>query len=119
MADDRQDESKLIAERRGKLDALRETGNAFPNTFRRNALADELHRTYGAHENEHLVAENVVVAVAGRMMVKRTVIRKSGQWPFVLTVAARSRAERKGHTRASAKNTIATPWVSFSAPSPG
>ena len=37
-----QDENKLIAERRRKLDALRADGNAFPNDFRRNAIADEL-----------------------------------------------------------------------------
>ena len=31
-----QDDSKLMAERRRKLDALRADGNAFPNDFRRN-----------------------------------------------------------------------------------
>ena len=39
---DRQDENDLIAERRRKLTELRETGNPYPNDFRRNALADEL-----------------------------------------------------------------------------
>ena len=33
------DENALIAERRRKLDALREDGNPYPNDFRRNALA--------------------------------------------------------------------------------
>ena len=43
MTDKQQpDGNKLIAERRQKLDALRERGEAFPNDFRRNALADEL-----------------------------------------------------------------------------
>ena len=37
-----QDESKFIAERRRKLDAMREEGIAYPNDFRRNAIADEL-----------------------------------------------------------------------------
>ena len=60
------DENKLIAERRSKLDALREGGNAFPNDFHRNALADELHAMYGGHENETLESENLQVAVAGR-----------------------------------------------------
>ncbi len=78
MADDKQqDEGKLIAERRRKLDALREQGNAYPNDFRRNALADELHRTYGGHENEHLEEEAVAVSVAGRMMVKRVMGKAS------------------------------------------
>ena len=72
MADEKtQDENRLIAERRQKLGALRERGNAFPNDFHRNALADELHHMYGAHDNETLAEEHVDVAVAGRMMVKR------------------------------------------------
>ena len=72
-----EDENKLIAERRGKLDALRETGNAFPNDYHRNALAEELQLAYGQHEGEHLVEEAVEVAVAGRMMVKRVMGKAS------------------------------------------
>ncbi|HIJ33764.1 MAG TPA: hypothetical protein HPP65_05095, partial [Gammaproteobacteria bacterium] len=41
------DENRLIAERRQKLDLLREEGNAFPNDFRRNVMAGELHAEYG------------------------------------------------------------------------
>ena len=78
MTDDTtRDDNKLIAERRAKLDALREQGNAFPNDFHRNALADELKLTYGEHEHEHLVEEDVHVAVAGRMMVKRVMGKAS------------------------------------------
>ncbi|MDJ0919251.1 MAG: lysine--tRNA ligase, partial [Woeseiaceae bacterium] len=69
MTDDR-DENKLIAERRRKLDELREIGNAYPNDVHRNALADELHRTFGEHEAEHLIEEDVEVDVTGRMMRK-------------------------------------------------
>ena len=76
MTEDR-DENKLIAERRRKLDALREQGNPFPNDFRRNALAEELHHMYGGHENETLEKEGVIVAVAGRMMVKRVMGKAS------------------------------------------
>ena len=72
-----QDENKLIAERRKKLEALREGGNAFPNDFHRNALADELQHVYGAQENETLEAENIEVSVAGRMMVKRVMGKAS------------------------------------------
>ena len=69
MIDNRkQDENALIAERRKKLAALREEGIAFPNDFRRNALADELHQSYGKHEDERLKDDNVVVSVSGRMM---------------------------------------------------
>ena len=72
-----QDENKLIAERRQKLDALRELDNPFPNDFHRNALADELHHMYGAHDNETLEQEQVAVAVAGRMMAKRVMGKAS------------------------------------------
>ena len=57
----KKEENALIAERRNKLSALRERGNAFPNDFRRNALADELHQSYGKHEDEHLREEDVQV----------------------------------------------------------
>ncbi len=75
--DDGRDENKLIAERRRKLARLRETGNPFPNDFRRNALAEELHRIYGGHSAERLVKDGVHVRVAGRMMVKRVMGRNS------------------------------------------
>jgi lysyl-tRNA synthetase class 2 len=73
----KKDENALIAERRRKLDALREAGNPFPNNFRRNALADELHEVYGKHEDEHLRDEDVQVKVAGRMMAKRVMGKAS------------------------------------------
>jgi len=73
----KQDENSLIAARRQKLDALREDGNAFPNDFRRNALAEELHQSYGKHEDEHLREEDVRVSVSGRMMVKRVMGKAS------------------------------------------
>ncbi len=78
MANDkRHGENKLIAERRGKLDALREHGKAYPNDFRRNALAEELHRTYASHEDEALCDEHAAVSVSGRMMAKRVMGKAS------------------------------------------
>ncbi len=78
MTNDKQHgENKLIAERRGKLDALREHGNAYPNDFRRNALAEELHRTYASHEDEPLRDEHAAVSVSGRMMAKRVMGKAS------------------------------------------
>ena len=71
------DESKLIAERRSKLDALREQGNVYPNDFRRNATAGELQQTFREHDDETLRAEDVHVAVVGRMMVKRVMGKAS------------------------------------------
>jgi lysyl-tRNA synthetase class 2 len=71
------DENKLIAERRAKLDALREQGNPFPNDFRRNAIAEELHQTFESHDKEALEEENIEVAVSGRMMAKRVMGKAS------------------------------------------
>ena len=65
------DEHQIIAERRAKLAAIRAAGPAFPNDFRRTHLADELHLKYGARERDTLAQENIEVAVAGRMMLKR------------------------------------------------
>jgi lysyl-tRNA synthetase class 2 len=65
------DENKLIAERRAKLDRLREKGIAFPNDFRRDALADQLLTAYGERAPEWFDANVVHVKVGGRMMAKR------------------------------------------------
>ena len=65
------DENQIIAERRAKLAALRSRGIAFPNDFRRNALAAELHAQYGATPNEELEPLAIEVTVAGRMLLKR------------------------------------------------
>ncbi len=72
-----QDDNKLIAERRRKLEEWREAGAAFPNDFRRDALAADLHASYGERENEALEAENVRVRVAGRLMAKRVMGKAS------------------------------------------
>jgi lysyl-tRNA synthetase class 2 len=66
-----QDENSLIAQRRAKLDALRARGNAFPNDFRRDAIAGELHAEYGDKDNTLLEAQPRRVRVAGRLMAKR------------------------------------------------
>jgi lysyl-tRNA synthetase, class II len=71
------DENHLIAERKAKLARLREQGNAFPNDFRRDAAADELHTGYGTHASEWFDAHPVRVAVAGRMMAKRVMGKAS------------------------------------------
>ncbi len=69
--DGREEESRLVAERRRKLQALRQAGFRFPNRFRRSVLAGQLHATYQSHSPEALEAEAVVVSVGGRMMAKR------------------------------------------------
>ncbi len=71
------DENKIIAERRAKLSALRAQGIAFPNDFRPQHKAADLHRQYGAKTREELEAENITVVVAGRMMLKRETGKKA------------------------------------------
>ena len=71
------DTSKIIEERRGKLQALRAQGQAFPNDARRSDLAADLHAAYAGKENAELEPLNVRVAVAGRMMLKRVMGKAS------------------------------------------
>jgi len=72
-----QDEHKLIAERRAKLDEIREKRIAFPSDFRRNVMAGELHAEYAEKDNEALDAEPVRVKIAGRLMAKRVMGKAS------------------------------------------
>ncbi len=72
-----QDENQIIAERRGKLARLRESGPAFPNDFRRKDLAAELQRAYGGKTKEELEAVKPSATVAGRMMLKRVMGKAS------------------------------------------
>ncbi len=71
------DENKLIAQRREKLAALRENGVAFPNDFRRNVMAGELHAEYGEKSKEELDKLGIRVSIAGRMMLKRVMGKAS------------------------------------------
>jgi lysyl-tRNA synthetase, class II len=73
----RQDENKIVAERRAKLQTLREQGEAFPNDFRRTHLAAELRTEYGEKSNEELEPAQIPVAVAGRMMLQRVMGKAS------------------------------------------
>ena len=65
------DENQLIAERREKLKAVRAAGVAFPNDFKPQHHAADLHHTYGPLANEELEPQAIQVSVAGRMMLKR------------------------------------------------
>ncbi|MFH1333860.1 MAG: lysine--tRNA ligase [Pseudomonadota bacterium] len=70
-------ENDLMAQRRAKLETLRSDGNAFPNDFRRNAVAKELHAMYGNEDNETLQEKRARVSVAGRMMLCRVMGKAS------------------------------------------
>jgi lysyl-tRNA synthetase class 2 len=65
------DENRLITERRGKLDDLREQGQAYPNDFRKNATAGELKARFGEAALDQLEQVDESFCVAGRMMAKR------------------------------------------------
>ncbi len=90
------DENKLIAERRAKLQALREQGNPFPNDFRREDLAADLQAQYADKDAAWLEAHPVPVTVAGRMMAKRvmgkasfaTIADRSGRIQLFLQAAS-------------------------------
>ena len=72
-----QDENQIIAERRAKLAELRKSGIAFPNDFRREHFAADLHSTYGQLAGEVLEAKAIEVTIAGRMMLKRVMGKAS------------------------------------------
>jgi len=72
-----QDENHVIAERREKLKAIREKGVAFPNDFKPEHFAAPLHVQFGDQENETLDTQAFVVKVAGRMMLKRVMVKAS------------------------------------------
>lgn len=69
MADN--EEQEQVAQRRAKLQTMREEGIAFPNDFRRDVMTGELHARYADKDADALEAEGVRVCVAGRMMTRR------------------------------------------------
>ena len=72
-----QDEHRLIAERRRKLDEWRQAGGAFPNDFRRDSLAGDLQTRFHDHDKAALEAQSIPVRVAGRIVTKRVMGKAS------------------------------------------
>jgi lysyl-tRNA synthetase, class II len=73
-----QDENHLIAERRSKLAAIRSQGIAFPNEFKPQHKAFDLHSAYDKQEMPGgSEAASIPVVVAGRMMLKRVMGKAS------------------------------------------
>ncbi len=66
-----QDENKLIAERRAKLNVIRQQRNAFPNGFRRDSHAQDLQKELGEKSKEELETLNRKAKVGGRIMAMR------------------------------------------------
>ncbi|MDO6695351.1 lysine--tRNA ligase [Aliiglaciecola sp. 3_MG-2023] len=73
MTDIQQDENKLIAERRSKLEQIRSecNSNGFPNSFRREFYSQDLQDEFSDHEKEALAELGKVVSIAGRILAKR------------------------------------------------
>ncbi|MGH8355192.1 MAG: lysine--tRNA ligase, partial [Pseudomonas sp.] len=66
-----QEENRLIAQRKKKLAAVREQGQAFPNDFRRDSYCADLQKAYAGKSKEELEAAAIAVKVAGRIMLNR------------------------------------------------
>jgi lysyl-tRNA synthetase class 2 len=71
------DENKLIADRREKLAELRGQGWSFPNDFRRDVLAGQIHDSFGERPAEWFEANPTRVTVGGRMLFKRVMGKAS------------------------------------------
>jgi lysyl-tRNA synthetase, class II len=67
------EDNKLIAERRAKLEAIRSecSANGHPNHFKREFYTKDLQAEFAEFEKEALVEMNKVVTIAGRVMAKR------------------------------------------------
>jgi len=72
-----EDENLLITQRREKLSAMREKGNAFPNQYQPSHKAAQLHSEHGEKEKEVLAEEGISVSIAGRMMSRRVMGKAS------------------------------------------
>jgi lysyl-tRNA synthetase class 2 len=91
---DQNDENKLIAERRAKLDELRtQEGPTFPNQFQPLHSASQLQTDFGGQSKEQLEALGKVVCIAGRVIRNRgafiVVQDSSGQIQLYVTKEAR------------------------------
>lgn len=79
-----QDENKLIAVRREKLQELRQQeGGAFPNDFRPTHKSQQLKDSYGEESKEALEEKGEVVSVGGRVVAMR------GPWIVLQDVVGR------------------------------
>ena len=73
MSDPISTEEQLIAKRRDKLEALRESlgSNPYRNGFKRDSLAGNLQSEYSDTTSEQLVTLKRKVSIAGRLMTQR------------------------------------------------
>lgn len=73
MTEQTQDENKLIAERRAKLEHIRANcpANGHPNNFDRKHKAADIQKEYGHFSKEELEGMGIQRSIAGRVMAKR------------------------------------------------
>jgi len=71
------DDNEIIRTRREKLDRWRASGKAYGNSFRRDALARELHERCAAMDKTALQGAGIQAAVAGRVMLRRVMGKAS------------------------------------------
>ncbi len=64
-------ENELLQQRRFKLEQLREKGIAYPNTFKRDSLSEDLKIQFKENSKEELEEKSIEVSVAGRVMLQR------------------------------------------------
>lgn len=70
-AQDAHEDNRLIAQRREKLHAIQQKRNAFPNDFRRDTYAQDIHQAYADTSREELEKLARKVKVAGRLIRER------------------------------------------------
>jgi len=71
------DENEQISQRKEKLAAMRQQGQAYPNDFKRDALAGDLLEAYGELDKATLEKKAIAVSIAGRMMTRRVMGKAS------------------------------------------
>ena len=77
MTDKKEDQNKLVEERRNKLTTLRESGFNFPKSIAISSFSKDLNDEFEKSTKEELETLNKEVAIAGRMMAKRVMGKSS------------------------------------------
>ena len=77
MSEKKEDQNKLIKERRSKLSSLRESGFNFPKPIPIDSFCIDLNNNHEESSKEDLENLNKEVAIAGRMMAKRIMGKSS------------------------------------------
>jgi lysyl-tRNA synthetase class 2 len=71
------EENELIAQRREKLEVLAKRNGLYPNDFKRDALALDLHARFADEDKKSLEKLSSEVSVAGRVMLRRVMGKAS------------------------------------------